>query len=309
MEYYYKHLDIAKEVGDKLGEGTSRYSLGRVFEFLGSFHEAVDYYQSSVKVWDNMRSLLQSEDTWKISFRDLHRSAYTSLWRVLLKLQKTKEALCAAEQGRAQALADGLRIQYGFPAPSPGTLEPTETISYISNEISTKTIFVALQPNTINFWVLSKGHEISLRQTKIERDNALEDPLTDLLESALKNIGAGVGVRCENRSLDELRDDPLSTRGGDQEVAELSPCIIDSLQPLYDTIIGPIADLLQDDELIIVPDGPLCLAPLCALSESIRIRTVPSLTSLKLIADCPEDYHGRRGVLLVGNPCLDKITM
>jgi len=60
-------------------------------------------------------------------------------------------------------------------------------------------------------------------------------------------------------------------------------------------LFGPIAKLLNGDELIIVPDGPLCLAPSAAfidqvsryLSESTRIRIIPSLTSLKLITNCP----------------------
>jgi len=82
---------------------------------------------------------------------------------------------------------------------------------------------------------------------------------------------------------------------------------MDSLQPLFDAIIGPISDLCQGDELIIIPDGPLFLAPLSAISESIRIRTVPSLTSLKLITDSPEDYHTTNGALLVGDPCLEEV--
>ena len=77
---------------------------------------------------------------------------------------------------------------------------------------------------------------------------------------------------------------------------------------MCDAIIGPIADLCQGDELIIVPDGPLCLAPLAALSETIRIRTVPSLTSLRLITESPEDCHTTSGALLVGDPCLKKVT-
>lgn len=85
---------------------------------------------------------------------------------------------------------------------------------------------------------------------------------------------------------------------------------------LYDTVIGPIAKLLQGDELIIVPDGPLCLAPYAAfldedsryLSETTRIRIIPSLTSLKLIKNCSEGYHSNSGALLVGDPCVEKVV-
>ena len=40
----------------------------------------------------------------------------------------------------------------------------------------------------------------------------------------------------------------------------------------------------------------------------MRIRTFPSLTSLKVITDSPSEYHSKGGALLVGEPCLKKIT-
>ena len=86
-------------------------------------------------------------------------------------------------------------------------------------------------------------------------------------------------------------------------------CTNNALQPLYDVIISPIADVLHGDELVIVPDGSLCLAPWAALSEDIRIRTVPSLTSLKLIASSPKDFHRNSGALLVGDPCVQKVPI
>ena len=66
--------------------------------------------------------------------------------------------------------------------------------------------------------------------------------------------------------------------------------------------------MCHGNELIIVPEGPLGLAPLPALSESIRIRTIPSLTSLKLIITSLDDCHSKSGALLVGNPCLYMVT-
>ena len=67
-------------------------------------------------------------------------------------------------------------------------------------------------------------------------------------------------------------------------------------------ILGP-----QDDEFVIVPDGALCFAPRAAVIESIRIRTVPSLTSYQLILSVPEGYHKKTGALLIGNPCLKEL--
>jgi len=129
------------------------------------------------------------------------------------------------------------------------------------------------------------------------------------METALKEIGAGVGVSCENRSLDELSDCPSSNREAVEENVQSPTSSPNSLRLLYDVIIGPIEDFLQGDQLIVFPDGPFCLAPFAALSESIRIRTVPSLTALKLIAGSPEDYRSKHGALLVGDPCMKEVPM
>ena len=89
-----------------------------------------------------------------------------------------------------------------------------------------------------------------------------------------------------------------------------------ALNTLYDIIIDPIKDLFSGNELIFVPEGPLCLAPFAAfkgpnsehLCASFRIRLIPSLTSLKMIGDCPVDYHCKSGVLLVGDPWVQEVT-
>ncbi|XP_015749394.1 PREDICTED: tetratricopeptide repeat protein 28-like [Acropora digitifera] len=61
------------------------------------------------------------------------------------------------------------------------------------------------------------------------------------------------------------------------------------------------------DELVIVSNGALCFTPWAAVIESIRIRTVPSLTSYHLILSVPEGHHNKKGALLVGNPCLKEL--
>ena len=304
IECHQRGLQIAKDVGSKVEEAISHYSLGCVFQSLAFLSEAVDSYRSSVTLLDTIRALLHSKDSWKRSFRELYQKVYSALWRCLLKIEKKDEALCAAEQGRAQALIDMLMIQYGFTALSSPSCDAKETISYISRVSSAQTVFLATEENRINIWVLGKGNEVVFRQGEIEGQPALDDPVRTLLETAFEKIGAGVDVRCENRTMEELTSDRPSTGEEKNATGESAYCTNNALKPLYDVIISPIADVLHGDELVIVPDGSLCLAPWAALSGDIRIRTVPSLTSLKLITSSPKDFHSNSGALLVGDPCV-----
>ena len=67
---------------------------------------------------------------------------------------------------------------------------------------------------------------------------------------------------------------------------------------------------------MIVPQGPLCLAPYAAfmdlkskyLCETFKIRLLPSLSSLRLIQNCPADWHSKTGALLVGDPWVQEVT-
>ncbi|XP_068727688.1 tetratricopeptide repeat protein 28-like [Montipora capricornis] len=298
-----KHLTISKETEDLVEQGIACYYLGRVHEFSGSLCKAIDFYRRSIKHFDETRRLLQSEDAWKISFRDTKQEAYTALWTALLKNREVDEALFAAEQGRAQALTDILKVQFGVDEGPSSVIARTETISAFRKYLPLQTVFIALAGNTISFWLLRRGSEINYREKEIENGSA-----DSLIKTTLKQIGAGAVVRCENRSVHGHRSD-FSCSGEAAEESFQSFSVSDNpLQSLYDVLISPIADLLQGDDLIFAPDGPFCLAPYSALSDSVRIRTVPSLSALKLIASAPYDFSSKSEALLVGDPCLKKIT-
>ena len=87
--------------------------------------------------------------------------------------------------------------------------------------------------------------------------------------------------------------------------------VISSLSLCYKMFIAPVNDLLDEPEVIIVPDRRLYKVPFAALSEkegaeylseTHKIRIIPSLTTLKNIQDSPEDYHSNTGALVIGNP-------
>ena len=309
IECYKQHLIIAEEIGDRMTEACAHVDLGQLFLYSDSLNEALEHFRCSVKIYDTIRASSISEDQLKISFRTKHQFAYTHLWQVLVMLQRNDEALYAAERGRAQALLDALKVTYGLTSLSPRSIESEEEVRNISRKTTVLTVFLALHLKTVNIWVLGKEGNPIFRQAEIEIGREHEDSFTLLLDTVLKNIRDGVGIRCENRSMDKLSDDstPSSTRD-DNQTSEPSQESTEFLQPLYDAVLGPIEDLLDGDELIVVPDGSLSKAPWAALSETLRIRTVPSLTSLKLITDSPIEYHNKSGALLVGDPCLKKIT-
>ncbi|XP_068696759.1 tetratricopeptide repeat protein 28-like [Montipora foliosa] len=294
-----QYLSICKETDDTIGQGIACYQMGRIHEFNDYLSKALNYYRLSIHYFDETRCLLQSEDAWKISFRDTKGFAYTALWTTLLKNAEVDEALYAAEQGRAQALADILKMQYSVDE------KPTmkETISLVMKDQPSQTVFTALKGNTISFWLLREDIGINFTQKKIENGSA-----DSLMKSTLKQINAGTVVRCENRSFDRQHSDLLSSRKTVEETVQSLSFSVHSLQPLYNVLVSPIADLLQGDDLVFVPDGPFSLAPFSALSNSVRIRAIPSLTALKLIASAPDDFHSKSEALLVGDPCLTEVT-
>ena len=310
IEYHEKDLKIAIEIGDLAEEGGAYHHIGIGYFVLGQFDIAVSNFVFAVDVCNTLRTQLKSQDNWKMKFRDLHEMRYTFLWKSLLRIGKINEALFAADQGRAQTLYDNLLIQYGLSSPlSCATFDSIETTICLFTELSSQVIFLGLEGLRINIWFLSRGQKVAFRQGLLEADITEDDPIRTLLQGGLRKIGAEVKVRCEDRTFDELDNECPSSREVCEQVEKSCQSSDNPFRPFYDAIIGPIVDLLrsQYDELVIVSDGVLCFTPWAAIVKSIRIRTVPSLTSYQFISSVPEGHHKKSGALLVGNPCLKEL--
>ena len=312
IKYHERHLKIAKEVGDKAGEANALYNLGLSFELKGSPLKALECYHSSVKILIIVRHCLLGEDEWKVSYSNMYSCVNTCLWRQLLKQGKVVEALFAAEQGRAQALQDLLISKYS-------TAHQTEEGTFDTFiGLPLNTVFVAFEEREVIFWIIQDGNEVQLKQKNLG-DNSFEDVATtvaqSLISNALEKIGVRSHVKCEDRSLDTIGDEVLSNNRSPQTLSQHSHFDTNALRALYDVIIGPILDSFDGNELIFVPEGPLCLAPYAALMDSdskylceaFKIRIIPSLSSLKLITECSADYHSKSGVLLVGDPNVEEV--
>ena len=154
IEYHEKDLSIAKEVGDRAGEGSAHFNLGISHFDSGSVNEGVAHFRCSVDAFDTIRANCSSEDLWGTSVSKLREDANTYLWRVLIRLQQTDESLNTAEQGRAQTMLDDLQMKYGLTSLLPGLNEFEKEATQMSRKISDLTVFLALENEAINIWVL-----------------------------------------------------------------------------------------------------------------------------------------------------------
>ncbi|CAH3165208.1 unnamed protein product, partial [Pocillopora meandrina] len=320
IEYHNLALKIAKEVGDKYFEAMAYSSLGCVFELQGGLPKAVEHYQASINLFDSLRVLLKSKDEWKVNFRNQHQMTYTGLWRVLVEQGNVDEALFVAEKGRAQALTD--LMESSFCGGTSHHKGEDEDFTVLKN-VPSNTVFQAVDKADVNLWVVSEGKQVRLRQSKLKgfvsenNYNGSSQSFESFMLGVYTQLGVRSNVRCENRSLDALREGPSKV---DEKTKEANPqphiqqdgC----LSTLYDIVMKPVAELIEGDELLIIPDGPLWIAPYAALKdgnskylcESFTIRVAPSLASVRLIADCPDDYHKSSGALLVGDPWVSEVT-
>ena len=283
IEYHEMQLSIAKEQNSAIDEACAYYHKGCNLESLGSLNEALACYKSSVRLCNKIRASLRFRkensftDEWKINLFGEFYLVYIALCRTLLKLDFVLEALWAVEQGRAPALAHVIQSRYGILTYQP---KQEETVSNVWKYISTNTVFFAADKNTMYFWLLTPDQGVRFEKATLPANyhkNILQ-------ESRLSGLDSPVNRLCK------------------------------FTKTLYDLTIGPIVNQLKGDELVIIPCGPLCLVPWHFAvfdpdskyrRESLRIRVAPSLTTLKLITDCPKGYHS--GVLLVGDPLVGEV--
>ena len=309
LEYYEQFLSISKDSGVKGRQALAYYNLGLLYINSDDLSKAEDCLKSSVALYDDIRDLLHSQDDWNISLRNHHRDAYNKLWAIQLEQNKIIEALSSAERGRAQALMDLLKSKYGVElAQSSWSAENIEAICDTLCYLPSQTVFLAIHNSSIIFWVLEKGEEIHFRETKLDENKFEEEGIIfaqSWIEEVYKKLRS---VKCQDRCLDGSAVDEVPVQRS-QETGSLDGKKA-ALKELYNKFIDPITDVLHGDEITIVPDGPLAFVPFPALinqhsrylSETFRIRLIPSLTSLKLTAECPEGYHSKTGALLVGDP-------
>ena len=330
-EHHEKALGLCRMIRDVDGEGASHLELAYDVILEGNASSQDDVFSNllaSITKCEKMRSFLGRHDQFKINLLDKHSSSYQLLSAMYcLGVGKAEEALCVLELGRGRALADLISGQYFAQQQiSVNPLSWPDIERIVKKEIVCNCLYISYFSGHMFLWVLKRNKPTIFRKVNVNECFAKKGLETDVQEVFSEQTFRRFNVlrhdqeHYEDRSL-------FSSKAGDstQETSEegssaafhpieteeeenLEP--VPTLAECYQMIIAPVANFLDEPEIVIVPHPALYKVPFAALkdesekylSQSYRIRIVPSLSTLGLIQDSPADYHSQTGALIVGDP-------
>ena len=328
-KYHEKALAISKEICDIDTEAGCHLHLAYDVMLTGNEslqHEIVSSLHAGIEKCEKMRSFLGRNDQFKISFLNRNSASYYLLSAMFCCNGNAEDALCILELGRARALADLISGLHSAQQQTSVNLPSWADIERIvRKESNCSCLYISYFGDMMFLWVLKGNKPIQFCMININEcfiTKGLERKVHEVFrEESFREFNVLPEEHCEDRSLASLKasDSPHEPAGGkssavyrpvEEEEEE------ENLQPLptraerYRMMIAPVADFLDQPEIIIVPDRALYKVPFAALqdesgnylSQAYRIRIVPSLTSLGLIQESPGDYYSQSGALIVGEP-------
>ena len=327
-DYHKKALSISEKTGDMLTQLESHLFLALVVLRDGSIaqrNEVFSHLLASIHKCEKMRSFLRNKDQFKISFLEQYVDSYRFLSVLFSSCGHFNEALYVVELGRARALGDLMLAQYHVKqqiSDNPQSWVGIEDI--INKEINCNCLYISYFGFLMFMWVLKANKPILFRVIDVNGcfvGKRLERNVDEIFsDETFRNFQVLPQDHCEDRSLPAsyaVHRQPKSSK--EEDIADLRLLEKEegedqrpppTLAECYKMIIAPVVDLLEEPEIIIVPDRSLYKIPFAALSnenekylsETCKTRIVPSLSTLKLIQDSSADYHSQVGALIVGDP-------
>ena len=292
----------------------------------GKKQAAFPYLFQTIQRCEECRGFLKENDELKVLYSDEYNSPYKTLSTLLCAAGNPNKALFVEELGRARALSDLMAAQYSVELQISADPHSWTGIENVVNlESDSACLYISYDAHNVLLWILKANGVVEFRESTVEKKTLYSKQAKNLdtffnnLAGSFHSFGILPPELCEDRSFNGIEQTPdypeednlavLRQRGRE---ADATP----NLTLFYKTIIAPVADLLEGSEIIIVPDRHLYRVPFPALpddsgkylSETFRIRIVPSLTSLKYIQNSPADYHSQTGALIVGDPDVGEVV-
>jgi len=321
-DYFEKALSIIQDIGALDQEFECLCALTTVKATRKKTQEAFDYLVLSMEKSESLHTFLRDNDQFKVSLSDIRSFPYRNLAAFFVFVGNPDKALYVAELARARALADLMATRYSVERQISADQQSWIGIENImKQESNCSCLYISNYEEKIFLWILKTSGVIHFRTITVNESNIAagsSDSLDDFFAKSLRSFGILPEEDCEDRSLNDIEPKPdvsheeeLATlrQGRGEDDSELNLILF------YNMIIAPVVDLLEGSEIVIVPDRHLYHVPFPALlddsgkylSDTFRIRTIPSLTTLKCIQDSPTDYHSQCGVLIVGDPEVGRV--
>ena len=324
-EYIMRALALSQAVGDIEKQFNSFKTMSHLRMKEGKSEEAFLFLFLAIEKSEEMRGSLRDNDQFKISFSDRNIRSYRDLSASFCADGNPTAALYVSELSNARALADLMSAQYSVESQISANL-----LTWLGNghrdivdkECNRTCLYVSYYYESIYLWILKEGSVTHFKEMK-GNDLIAHEGLGQQVEKFFDFRSFGVLLEdiCEDRSLHVFQPESkpceeeshqgwrIGKEGKDNQGPKMN------LPICYKLIIAPVVDFLEGPEIIIVPDRALYQIPFAALtdesgkflSETFRIRVVPSLATLKLINESPADYHRETGALIVGNPDVGEV--
>ena len=320
-EYLKQALLLSRDIGHNLNEFHCLCNLSVLK--MSQFHpkEASSYLFQGIQKFETLRGFLKENDQFQISLLEEHGTfPYMFFSRLLSSTGKPQDALYVEELRRARGLADLMAARYSVQEQISSDPQSWCGIQgIITKEAECACLYISVGQNDVRFWIIKATGAIQFLEKKVNLDQnkvtGIVPELDEFFKEAFRSQAILPEQNCEDRSLDDTElmslhyDNRSVLRDYDAEDFKTS------LHLCYKIIIAPVASLLKQPEIIIVPDSCVYQVPFAALadeggkylSETCRIRIVPSLTTLKLVQDSPPDYHSQTGALIVGDPVVGEV--
>ena len=321
-DYLQKACFISSQIGDKMTEFQSLLRLTTLKISQSEAVEAMKYLLQCIGKYEQIRTHLKGNSGFQISLLEKRGTfPYKLLTDLLCCNGKFRDALYVEELGRARVLSELMADKYSVGShisADPQSWFGIENI--VKRESNSVFLYISYADQQVLLWLLKANGDVCFRKTdEVKVETLIAEQVCEVegvFKKSAKCFGVLPTANCEDRSLDDnvttsLHEESQANLRGD-ETKDTGR----SHHLCYEWIVAPVADLLTEPEIIIVPDRFSYRVPFAALrdepagkylSEKYRIRIVPSLTTLRLIQECPADYHSQTGLLVVGDPTVGKV--
>ena len=329
-EYFKKALALYRQIGNIGREIWCNGCISQCMMKEGNIPELKSLLLTSINKSEGIRNSLQGHDKFKVSVFERFVDSYRVLGRLLCDTGNHNDGLYIEDLGRARALADLMSAQYSVEKQTSVDLQKwvgPERI--LQKESNCACLYISYYNSCIILWGLTVNNPPIYQHKHVYDYFKSKKSVDDVFCSEIyKKVRCLASERCEDRSwfpsnaypdkvCESSQEESLaaSRLTFSSEVDEDEEQPMSTLADVYKMIIAPVASLLDKSEIIIVPDRLFFKVPFVALknesgnylSENIRIRIVPSLTTLQVIQDSPANYHSQTGALIVGDPDVGEV--